>query len=75
MAGFGLLGVAVDLLLGQRARQVLVAVGEAEVEAEGGAAGQRVADGAVGAPPDLLGVLAEALQLGVAQADVEIEGP
>src|SRR5262249_42537879 len=52
-----------------------LAAHEAEVEAHGRAPGERVADRGIGAPPDLLAVIAEALELEVAECRVEVEGP
>ena len=68
-----LLRVPPELLRGQRAGELLLVVHVAEVEADGGAPGELVAGGAVGAVSRLLAVVPVALQLGVAEARIQVE--
>src|SRR4029450_2268182 len=73
--GLLLLWVLPELLRGQGARQLLVVVHEAQVESQRGPVGELIAGGAVGAIARLLAVVPVALQFGVAEARVEVEGP
>ena len=66
--------IPIHLLLGERAGQVLIAPHVAEIEPHAGAAGQLGAEAREGPAANLLAVLAEAVELGVAQPHVEVEG-
>src|SRR5262249_26161806 len=67
-------GIGAEFLLGQGARELLLAPHVVEVQSQRRSSGQPVAEGRIQALPRLLAVVAIAVDLRVARAHVEVEG-